>query len=127
MQTGIGSILCKFWFLIFSYCSLWGEFGLPIASSSSEYLNPNWPSSVLPSSQRPSVGGASIISFKIPNSFQASDEISHYAEYDYIIINENFDESLKRINSILIAEGLKRTRQNKIQDMIKSLRDDLLW
>ena len=56
----------------------------------------------------------------------ASDEISHYAEYDYIIINENFDESLKRINSILIAEGLKRTRQNKIQDMIKSLRDDLL-
>ena len=56
----------------------------------------------------------------------ASDEISHYAEYDYIIINENFDKSLKRINSILIAEGLKRTRQNKIQDMIKSLRDDLL-
>ena len=44
---------------------------------------------------------------------KASDEISHYAEYDYIIINENFDESLKRINSILIAEGLKRTRQKK--------------
>jgi len=57
---------------------------------------------------------------------KASDEISHYAEYDYIIINEDFDESLKKINSILIAEGLKRTRQNKIQDMIKSLRDDLL-
>ena len=44
---------------------------------------------------------------------KASDEISHYAEYDYIIINEDFDESLKKINSILIAEGLKRTRQNK--------------
>ena len=56
---------------------------------------------------------------------KASDEISHYAEYDYIIINENFDESLKKINSILIAEGLKRTRQNKIQDVINSLRDDL--
>jgi len=56
---------------------------------------------------------------------KASDEISHYAEYDYIIINEDFDESLKKINSILIAEGLKRTRQNKIQDIIKSLRDDL--
>ena len=56
---------------------------------------------------------------------QASDEISHYAEYDYIIINEDFDESLEKINSILIAEGLKRTRQNKIQDVIKSLRDDL--
>ena len=46
---------------------------------------------------------------------KASDEISHYAEYDYIIINEDFDESLEKINSILIAEGLKRTRQNKIQ------------
>ena len=56
---------------------------------------------------------------------KASDEISHYAEYDYIIINEDFDESLEKINSILIAEGLKRTRQNKIQDAIKSLRDDL--
>ena len=56
---------------------------------------------------------------------KASDEISHYAEYEYIIINEDFDESLKKINSILIAEGLKRTRQNKIQDVIKSLRDDL--
>lgn len=56
---------------------------------------------------------------------KASDEISHYAEYDYIIINEDFDESLKKINSILIAEGLKRTRQNKIQDVINSLRDDL--
>lgn len=56
---------------------------------------------------------------------KASDEISHYAEYDYIIINEDFDESLEKINSIFIAEGLKRTRQNKIQDVIKSLRDDL--
>ena len=56
---------------------------------------------------------------------KASNEISHYAEYDYIIMNEDFDESLKKINSILIAEGLKRTRQNKIQDVIKSLRDDL--
>ena len=56
---------------------------------------------------------------------KASDEISHYAEYDYIIINEDFDESLKKINSILIAEGLKRTRQNKIQDVIRSLRVDL--
>ena len=56
---------------------------------------------------------------------KASVEISHYAEYDYIIINKDFDESLEKINSILIAEGLKRTRQNKIQDVINSLRDDL--
>ena len=56
---------------------------------------------------------------------KASNEISHYAEYDYIIINEDFDESLNKINSILIAEGLKRTRQRNIQNIIESLRNDL--
>ena len=49
---------------------------------------------------------------------KASNEISHYAEYDYIIINENFEESLSKIESIIIAEGLKRSRQIKIQDTI---------
>ncbi|RPF91276.1 MAG: guanylate kinase [Rhizobiales bacterium TMED168] len=56
---------------------------------------------------------------------KASNEISHYAEYEYIIINEDFDVSLNKINSILIAEGLKRTRQRNIQNIIESLRNDL--
>ena len=42
---------------------------------------------------------------------KASNEISHYAEYDYIIINEDFEDSLVNIEAILIAEGLKRSRQ----------------
>jgi guanylate kinase len=56
---------------------------------------------------------------------KASNEISHYAEYDYIIINENFEESLSKIESIIIAEGLKRSRQIKIQDTIDTLLKDL--
>ena len=56
---------------------------------------------------------------------KASNEISHYAEYDYIIINEVFDDSLRKIEAILIAESLKRSRQINIQDIIKDLRDDL--
>ena len=56
---------------------------------------------------------------------KASNEISHYAEYDYIIINENFEESLSKIESIIIAEGLKRSRQIKIQDTIENLLKDL--
>lgn len=56
---------------------------------------------------------------------KASNEISHYAEYDYIIINENFEESLNKIESIIIAEGLKRSRQIKIQDTIDNLLKDL--
>ena len=35
---------------------------------------------------------------------KASDEISHYAEYDYIIINEDFDESLKKLILFLLLK-----------------------
>ena len=56
---------------------------------------------------------------------KASNEISHYAEYDYIIINEDFEDSLVNIESILIAEGLKRSRQLNIQDIINNLLNDL--
>ena len=56
---------------------------------------------------------------------KASNEISHYAEYDYIIINEDFEDSLVNIEAILIAEGLKRSRQLKIQKVINNLLNDL--
>ena len=56
---------------------------------------------------------------------KASNEISHYAEYDYIIINDNFEDSVNKIESILTAEGLKRSRQIKVQDIINDLLDDL--
>jgi guanylate kinase len=56
---------------------------------------------------------------------KASNEISHYAEYDYIIVNDNFEDSVSKIESILTAEGLKRSRQTKVQDIINDLLDDL--
>ena len=56
---------------------------------------------------------------------KASNEISHYAEYDYIIINEDFEDSLVNIEAILIAEGLKRSRHLKIQKVINNLLNDL--
>lgn len=56
---------------------------------------------------------------------KASNEISHYAEYDYIIVNEDFEDSLVNIESILVAEGLKRSRQLKIQEVINNLLNDL--
>ena len=40
----MGSILCKFFFLILSYFVLFCELGLSIASSSSLYCKPSWPS-----------------------------------------------------------------------------------
>ena len=56
---------------------------------------------------------------------KASNEISHYAEYDYIIVNEDFEDSLVNIESILVAEGLKRSRQLNIQEVINNLLNDL--
>jgi guanylate kinase len=42
---------------------------------------------------------------------KASDEISHYPEYDYIIVNEDAEASLAQVRAILTAERLKRARQ----------------
>ena len=53
---------------------------------------------------------------------KAADEMSHRAEYDYVIVNENLDHSLALVKSILTAERLKRTRQVGLSDFVKSLR-----
>lgn len=41
---------------------------------------------------------------------QSRAEISHWAEYDYIIVNEDIDKSTEELFSIVRAERLKRTR-----------------
>ncbi len=53
---------------------------------------------------------------------QASDEISHYAEYEYIVVNHDAEKSLGQIRSILIAERLKRARQTGLSDFVHGLR-----
>ena len=52
---------------------------------------------------------------------KASDEISHYAEYDYIIINHDIKESAKEVKTILDSERKKRIRQKFIFDFIDKL------
>ena len=56
---------------------------------------------------------------------RASDEMSHYAEYDYILVNDNFDNTVQEIISILNAERLKNHRQIKTQKIVKNLRNSL--
>lgn len=55
---------------------------------------------------------------------RAADEMSHYFEYDWIIINRDFDHSLTRIRAILTSERLRRKRQIGIGDFVKKLRGD---
>ena len=42
---------------------------------------------------------------------KAADEISHWPEYDYVIVNENIDTAARQLDSILTAERLKRRRR----------------
>lgn len=56
---------------------------------------------------------------------KASDEISHYAEYDYVVVNEDVDQSLETVRAILAAERQRRARQTGLTDFVKRLRDSL--
>ena len=55
---------------------------------------------------------------------KADAEISHWAEYDYVIINYDLDESEKLLSSILFAERLKRRRQIGLSDIVKGMTRD---
>jgi guanylate kinase len=54
---------------------------------------------------------------------KASDELSHWAEYDYVLINEALDESVDIVATILKAERLKRDRQPGLAAFINHLRE----
>lgn len=54
---------------------------------------------------------------------KAADEISHWAEYDYTIINRDIATSLMQLKSILTAERLKRERQFGLAEFVKALRE----
>jgi guanylate kinase len=54
---------------------------------------------------------------------KASDEMSHYAEYDFIIINRDIDESVTQVESIVTAERLRRQRQIGLSEFVKRLQE----
>jgi guanylate kinase len=54
---------------------------------------------------------------------KAADEISHWAEYDYIVINDDVDRCLDEVRSILVAERLRRSRRTGLLNFVKALRE----
>ena len=52
----------------------------------------------------------------------AADEMSHWREYDYIIVNRDIGESVRQARSILEAERLKRDRQVGLRNFVERLR-----
>jgi guanylate kinase len=54
---------------------------------------------------------------------QAADEMSHWPEYDYIVVNREVDESVAAVEAILVAERLRRDRRVGLADFVKRLRE----
>ena len=55
----------------------------------------------------------------------AADEMTHWDEYDYVVINTDIDQAFAQIRSILAAEHLKRERQTGLSDFVRRLQADL--
>ncbi|MCY3672113.1 MAG: guanylate kinase [Alphaproteobacteria bacterium] len=55
---------------------------------------------------------------------KALDEVSHYAEYDYVVINSDLETSIEEVRSILRAERRRRTRQTGLTDFVNALRGE---
>ena len=52
---------------------------------------------------------------------RARGEISHWAEYDYVVINDDVDECFARVREVLEAERMKRTRQTGLIPFVREL------
>ncbi len=55
---------------------------------------------------------------------KANNEISHWAEYDYVIINQDLGASIQAVRSILQAERLKRRRQSGLSHFVQALKEE---
>ena len=56
---------------------------------------------------------------------KAADEMSHYTEYDYVIINEDVEEAMIKAQTILDAERIKRRRLVGLSDFVRGLKGGL--
>jgi guanylate kinase len=56
---------------------------------------------------------------------KASEEMSHWAEYDYVVVNRDLPPAFAELRAILIAERLKRERQPALSNFVRKLQGDL--
>jgi guanylate kinase len=52
---------------------------------------------------------------------RAAEEISHWAEYEYVLVNDEMDECLARVRAIVAAERSKRVRQTNLVPFVRGL------
>src|SRR5260370_35161345 len=56
---------------------------------------------------------------------RATHELSHWAEYDYIVVNQNVDDAFAEVQSVLKAERLKRERRTALTELCRGLQRQL--
>jgi guanylate kinase len=56
---------------------------------------------------------------------QAAEELNHWPEYDYVVINNDFDRAFAAVKSILTAERLRRDRQSGLSAFVRGLKAKL--
>lgn len=54
---------------------------------------------------------------------KSADEMSHWPEYDYVIVNHGIEDSVRQVQAILTAERLKRERQVGLAEFVNRLRE----
>jgi guanylate kinase len=55
---------------------------------------------------------------------KSADEMSHWAEYDYVIVNQDLDDSVRQVRAVLDAERKRRDRQLGLADFVNRLRGE---
>ena len=48
-------------------------------------------------------------------------EIMHWKEYDYVIVNNDFEQTLNEVKSIITSEKLRRVRNSQLEDLVETL------
>jgi len=54
---------------------------------------------------------------------KSADEMSHWPEYDYVIVNRELEECVRSVQAILAAERLRRERQIGLAEFVNALRE----
>ena len=52
----------------------------------------------------------------------AQDEISHFPEYDYVVVNNDLDICVSKIQNIIFAERLKKSKQYNLTEFVNKFR-----
>jgi guanylate kinase len=55
---------------------------------------------------------------------KSAEEMSHWSEYDYVIVNRDIEDSVVQVQAIVTAERLRRKRQVGLADFVDCLRAD---